>query len=97
LTRLALFLEFHFVLLDAFCSMFFDMTVKADRFEHLWSVICLAEFPFSRFHPVCMVRHELRCFSTPLTTAVGSFERLSSIALVDGSLPVAVPHGLERR
>ena len=26
------FLEFHFVLMDAFCSMFFDMTVKAYRF-----------------------------------------------------------------
>src|SRR5207237_7784625 len=94
---LSFLLEFHFVLMDAFCSMFFDMTFKAYRFEHLWSVICLIQFPFSRLDPIFMMRYELRCFSAPLTTTVCSLQRLSSIALVEGSLPVAMPTVLERR
>src|SRR5438874_1936850 len=97
LDPLSFLLEFHFVLLVAFCSMFFDMTVKEYRFEHLWSIICLAQFPFSRLHSVCMMRQELRCFSAPLTTPVCSFQCLSSIALVEGSFPVAMPTVLERR
>src|SRR5438105_14347326 len=45
---LSFLLEFHFVLMDAFCSMFFDLTFKAYRFEHLSSIICLVQFLFSR-------------------------------------------------
>src|SRR5438105_1814325 len=94
--RVAMLQGRNFVLVNAFGSMFFDMTFKAYCFQHLWTVIRLAELSFSRFHPVFMVCKELRCLSAPLTATFGSFQCLSSIGCINRCLTVAMPDVLER-
>src|SRR5260370_17159829 len=71
--------------------MLFDMTFKAYRLQHLWTVIRLTELSFSRFHPVFVVCKELRCLSAPLTAPFGSFQCLPSIGCIHRSLTVAMP------
>src|SRR5260370_7351071 len=75
--------------------MFFDMTCKAYRLQHLWTVIRLTELSFSRFHPVFVVCQELRCLSAPLTATFGSFQCLPSIACINRYLTFAMPDVLQ--
>ena len=97
LTRLASFLELHFVLMHALRPMFLCMTLKTYGFQHFWSIIRLTELSFPCLDPVFMVRKELRCFPTPLAATFGPFQCFPSIGSINRGFSVAMPGVFECR